>query len=280
MTLETQRQAISRTPQVALLIFLDSCRLLSGVAPCTASETGDDKCYNTRSTCNDIPNYNKVVNFDFADWTATDPDDWTVTETGTGSVEESGALEECRLIAGNGTAIIEQTLLTVGVKYQVKFTVVSITGELTVDDGSASIGDITTTGIKTFEFIATDTDLRFVADDTADDIVIDNVFLKELKVYKFSKKGAPLPFPGEIIRPYLTKDPSYLATEIDVRKAISHNAHVTLELQDEPDNDIGIDKYVTERTAFPNAAGTFFKKLLARNIYYKGREVLIKNGFQ
>ena len=178
MSFETERAAISRTPQVLTLIFLDYCRLESGVAPCTASETGDDKCYNTKSTCNDLPNYNKVVNgtFDAADWTATDPDDWTVTETGTGSVEESAAGDQCRLIAGNGTAIIAQTLLTIGVKYQVKFDVVSITGELGIHDGTATVDDITTTGTKVLEFIATDTDLRFLADAAADDIVIDNIF--------------------------------------------------------------------------------------------------------
>ena len=33
------------------------CSLFHGTSPCTATETGDDKCFNTRSTCNDTDNF-------------------------------------------------------------------------------------------------------------------------------------------------------------------------------------------------------------------------------
>lgn len=40
---------------------LDYCSLTSGVGPCTATEVGDAKCYNTFETTNDLPNYTKEV---------------------------------------------------------------------------------------------------------------------------------------------------------------------------------------------------------------------------
>ena len=40
---------------------LDYCSLTSGVGACTATETGDNKCYNTFGSCNDLPNYTKTT---------------------------------------------------------------------------------------------------------------------------------------------------------------------------------------------------------------------------
>ncbi len=99
------------------------------------------------------------------------------------------------------------------------------------------------------------------------------------KDYKFCKKDAPLPIAGEIIRPYLASEPSFLSTELDQKKSLTVNARVTLEFYDEQDNDIGIDPYVTERATYPEAVGTFWKKLFARNLYHIGRIIYIKKGF-
>lgn len=99
------------------------------------------------------------------------------------------------------------------------------------------------------------------------------------KTYKFCRQGSVQPFPGENIRPYLLKDPTYLSTEIDAKHALTINARVTMEFYDELDNDIGIDPYVSSRAIYPNAPGTFWKKLFARNPHYIGRTVTIKKGF-
>lgn len=40
---------------------LDYCTLTSGVGPCTASETGDDKCFNTFESTNDAANYDAGI---------------------------------------------------------------------------------------------------------------------------------------------------------------------------------------------------------------------------
>lgn len=99
------------------------------------------------------------------------------------------------------------------------------------------------------------------------------------KDYKFCLNDSKIPFQGEIIRPYLIKEPSYLPTELDQTRSITINARVTIEFYDEPDNDIGIDPYVTTRSTYPNAVGTFWGKLIARNPYYIGRAITIKKGF-
>lgn len=95
---------------------------------------------------------------------------------------------------------------------------------------------------------------------------------KTTKDYKFTSADAPLPFKtGE--RPYLSKV-TYLPTEI--KDNLTINARASVEMYDEPDTDIGIDPYVSQRSSIQ---GTFWKKLLTRNPNYKGREVKIYEGF-
>lgn len=99
-------------------------------------------------------------------------------------------------------------------------------------------------------------------------------YLNVGKTYKFSRNDRPLIGPG--IRPYLSKYQE-LPTEIDVSRNVAINARLTLEmLDDENDSDVGIDPYVMQR---PNIQGSFWKKLLARNLYYLGRKVVIKKGY-
>lgn len=55
----TDRDTIGREPITILEIDQDRCSLTYGVAPCQAAlgVTGDDKCYNTRITCQDDANF-------------------------------------------------------------------------------------------------------------------------------------------------------------------------------------------------------------------------------
>ena len=152
----------SRIPQTILVINLDYCDNTHGSAPCTATETGDDKCYNTRSTCNDPANYTN------------------------------------------------------------------------------------TTG-------------------------------RDLKI---CLKGKPLPLPGETVYPILKGTPKTQAAMLDPSRSLTTNEKGTLELYDIPHNDVGIDPYVSDRSTYPNAPGTLIGKMLARNIYYRGRTITMKEGFQ
>ncbi len=97
-------------------------------------------------------------------------------------------------------------------------------------------------------------------------------YAKSTKDYKFTSADVPVPFrSGE--RPYLVSA-NYHPTEI--KTSLTVMARVDLKLLDEPDSDIGIDPYVATRASIQ---GTYFKKLLARNPNYKGRQIKIYEGF-
>ena len=61
MAYTTEVAKFGRIPTVFIELDMDFCALRSGVGACTATQTGDDKCYNTYSTCNDKPNFDKTV---------------------------------------------------------------------------------------------------------------------------------------------------------------------------------------------------------------------------
>ena len=61
MSYDTEKAKLGGEPLTACGLVMDFCSLTAGTAPCTATETGDDKCYNTRATCNDTPNYSKTT---------------------------------------------------------------------------------------------------------------------------------------------------------------------------------------------------------------------------
>ena len=49
---------MGRQPFQYVEIDLDYCANTAGVAPCTATQTGDAKCFNAYATCNDTANFN------------------------------------------------------------------------------------------------------------------------------------------------------------------------------------------------------------------------------
>ena len=98
---------------------------------------------------------------------------------------------------------------------------------------------------------------------------------KVIKDYKFIRRTDQI-IQGSGARPYLRKTKE-LPTEINPEKGIPINARVTYSFDDDDDaSDVGIDPYVSERAS---VQGSFFKKLLARNPYYEGREVIEEKGF-
>lgn len=48
---------LGREPVQIVEIITPKCANVHGTAPCAATETGDDKCFNTRVTCNDTDNF-------------------------------------------------------------------------------------------------------------------------------------------------------------------------------------------------------------------------------
>jgi hypothetical protein len=94
---------------------------------------------------------------------------------------------------------------------------------------------------------------------------------KTTRVLKFCTNGE-LPFSdGE--RPYI-ESVAQLPTEI--KEALPVLGRVKIRLYDEPDNDVGIDPYVGDRTS---TQGTYWRKFLKRNPNYKGRTIEVYEGF-
>ena len=61
MSYDTEKVKIGREPFTIIGMVMDYCSLTAGVGACTATETGDNKCFNTRATCNDTANYDKTT---------------------------------------------------------------------------------------------------------------------------------------------------------------------------------------------------------------------------
>lgn len=252
-------------------------------------------CYNTRSTCRNPDNYANLnetelfSNGNFSSWATDDPDNWTLTftEDANNYIEESPTGEAHIVADGNLASVgLKQYTLTKGLHYKFVVEVTDVTsGSLIIKIGSSggTLKTLDSVGYHQIYFTAYDADQIFIVnadDSSACDITIDNASLKQINAIKLCRLDLTKPLKGEVVRPYLKRDPKYLATELNPEKSLTVNAKVTLEMSDELDNDVGIDPYVTDRSSFPNIPGTFWRKFIARNTYYLGRTILIKKGFE
>lgn len=61
MSYDSEKIKIGREPITIVGLVMDYCSLTAGIGLCTATENGDNKCYNTRTTCNDPTNYTKTT---------------------------------------------------------------------------------------------------------------------------------------------------------------------------------------------------------------------------
>ncbi len=95
---------------------------------------------------------------------------------------------------------------------------------------------------------------------------------KGTHTYRFIGRGSPVAV-GEQLRPYITgvKTPP---TEIDLERGLAPRGSVTATLADETDSDIEQDPYFENRAS--TAGGTFWLRLLARNLAYAGRAARLK----
>lgn len=60
---------------------------------------------------------------------------------------------------------------------------------------------------------------------------------------------------------------------------IGTRASIRVQTRDFPFHDIGVDKYVKERTYTPIDQGTYFGKLIARNPFFNGRNMRVLSGY-
>lgn len=100
-------------------------------------------------------------------------------------------------------------------------------------------------------------------------------FTKGTRTYKFCSVGRPAPA-GELYRPYISMVRT-VPTAISRKDGLARRAMATITLLDEPDSDIQADQYVANRASA--ARGTFWSRLLARNIYYAGRYARLRRAY-
>ena len=104
-------------------------------------------------------------------------------------------------------------------------------------------------------------------------------FIRTTKIYRFVNRNAS----NSVIqmlnaRPYFINPLDYMGTEIRDDKTIT--ARFTINLADEPDYDDDTDPYLASRTNLLDVKGSYWKKWLERNPFYKGRRIVIKEGFE
>lgn len=103
---------------------------------------------------------------------------------------------------------------------------------------------------------------------------------------KLCLHDTPQPQPGEIIRPYILSI-TELSQEILPAESLLINQRMTITMLDEPDSDVGIDPYRVSPalrqspggTEVVTTAGTFWRKVRARNPHYKNRRVTVRQGW-
>lgn len=61
MSYDSESARLGKEPFITCTLKMDYCSLVAGVGACTATETGDAKCFNTRATCNDSVNFTKTT---------------------------------------------------------------------------------------------------------------------------------------------------------------------------------------------------------------------------
>ncbi len=101
-------------------------------------------------------------------------------------------------------------------------------------------------------------------------------YAKTTKTYRFTSQSSFLPI-GETVFPCITSV-DLAPVQIDP-KGFSVSGSVTVELQDFPHHDRGIDSYAVERAYIPDQRGTFFGKLRGRNPYIENRVMRVKEGY-
>jgi len=72
---------------------------------------------------------------------------------------------------------------------------------------------------------------------------------------------------------------SHSPTVLTPSKGLGIRAKATVQLTDMPWTDIGVDPYLSDRDYDPSERSTFWGKLLARQKYYEGRVMRIKQGY-
>lgn len=103
-------------------------------------------------------------------------------------------------------------------------------------------------------------------------------YLKSPKTYRFCTKRSPMPTGLDAI-PTLMAAPTINGAKIDSSGGLGVRGGISMNFIDHPFSDVGIDKYVNERTYIPYETGTYWGKLRARNPFYNNRTIRAFSGY-
>lgn len=98
------------------------------------------------------------------------------------------------------------------------------------------------------------------------------------KTYRYCQPRDNLPIGIELI-PSIVGDITRAPTSTTAGKGLGNRAVVTIQLNDHTWDDVDVDPYFSERTYNPEETGTYWGKFLARNPYYEGRELRVRQGY-
>lgn len=243
MTFEVKRKEYSREHIYIVEIDLDFCALAYGVSPCTASGSGDDKCFNTIASTQDLPNYRLFAN------------------AGLLKINVDGT--------DNTFTLVTDDFIDHGFKVGDKFT--SSGFFQAANNGNFEILSISpsnrifVTATSLVDDIAASKDRRILST------------TKSVKTYRFCETRSPHPINLDAIPSLLSVN--IAAAQIDLRGGLGVRSSVNLTFKDSPSSDINIDKYVDDRSWIAFERGTFWTKLRARNPNYQFRELRLLSGY-
>lgn len=244
MTFDLRKRDFSRERIDVVEIDLDYCTLTHGVAPCAATQTGDAKCVNASEHCNDPANYTPFLS--------------TLTNQ---TISINSAAKTLTRSAGSFVDDgfeIGDTIKTKGFTNTVNAGPFTITGvSATVITCSAAV-------------MATEAG-------TGDEFVV-ATNKPNRQTHRFCTNRSPHPIGLDAI-PCLSGAVSVAPAKIDPKGGLGIRSNISASFIDPQGSDIGIDKYLADRTYDPFERGTFFTKLRARNPNYENRPMRHLTGY-
>ena len=240
MSYENIKQEFTKERIHVVEIDVPRCVLVHGAGACTASETGDDKCYNTLSTCNDLANYNDQIVIDGF---------FSIFAAG-GSIDRiSGSFITDGLQVG-------QIITTSGFAdsgNNSEFELLEVTaGEIIVKNNAGMVNQSTTEATITASNIYT---------------------------YKHCTNRSPHPFNMNNYAPCV-EGVSIAPAQIDPKGGIGARTSASISFGDFPSSDgYGIDPYLSDRTYDPLTRGSYWTKWRVRNANYENYSIRILTGY-
>lgn len=244
MTFDLKKIEYSKRHINIVEIELDKCTLTHGIAPCKATETGDDKCFNTFGTCNDLVNYTVGA------------------DTGLVRIDVNDAANTFTLNTGN--------FVDLGFKVGDEFT--SSNFFFANNNGVFKIISLTPSDTITILPATLDNEVGSGGER------IVSIRTNNTQTYRMCENVSPHPIGLDAI-PCLKGNPSISPAKIDLKGGLGVRANVSLNFSDLPSSDIGIDPYLSDRTYDPLDRSSFWVKLRARNANYQNRTLKLLSGY-